>query len=642
MLHTLKRGVFELQEIRRQEVSWMKEASNEFSKLNILEGLVKYENNGKLHAIEDQNIVDIVANKYLEFEKQGSTSVLCYRKNDCRKINEHIRFLKKAKGELSEDIIKVNERIFSIGERIMFLENNKKYSVKNGQFAFIINVSKNDNKHQKLFLHVQLENGENTIINTSEYDKIDHSYAMTLHKSQGKTIGNVIVVADKMMDASATYVAMTRHKKDVAVFYKTADFRNFKSLADNLSKYRHKDSVVDYNAQDNSNKIRVYEYKNNIVKMSKILREIHAGKLDWKEYHELKNANLIIAREIAQNYDSHKLYLNQIGITREKLEISAGLRQRPLTDVEINAKNIVELYAKSSEETRNLFRIMKEEEFNITKHSKYTEYTRILEIRNDLAKEILLNYTLHREFVNQISREYFISQKSMVNQIIYAEQMKEKANFAGMNFFQKLENMKANRIPNYGGNNVAYFVDTNKKREDYELRNEVYLCNFNYAPHVSKSMVYAYCGKHNIDFCLNKGNLTYEYASIIAHQKINACGLKEPSMKIIQDSIKQALCFQSLKRAENIIDLSNEKILQLSAKAAILSEHLSAKNMHILNDKTIMHEAFFVIRDKNNQEIKDYASRIAFLNFEDFSKEKEMQKTQELEQIRFRSSGIEM
>jgi hypothetical protein len=349
----------------------------------------------------------------------------------------------------------------------MFLENNKKYDVKNGQFATITDVSRDYIKYRKTFLHLRLENGENVIIDTSKYNKIDHSYAMTLHKSQGKTIDNVIVVADEMMDASATYVAMTRHRKDIAMFYKTSDFQNFKSLADNLSKYRHKDLILDYRMQDNSNKTRVYEYKNNLIGMAQILQE--ASNQDWKKYHELKNANMELGREIAQNYDSHKLYLNQIGITREKLEISVGLRQCPLTNVEMNAKNTVELYAKSSQESRELLKIMQNESLNITKHFKYSEYTQIREIRNDLAKEILANYPLHHEFVNEVSREYFISKKGMESQVAYAEQMKENAYLAEVNFFRKLEN--ANRISNYERKTVSHFM--NIKRDNYELLKEI-------------------------------------------------------------------------------------------------------------------------------------------------------------------------
>ena len=62
---------------------------------------------------------------------------------------------------------------------------------------------------------------------------------------------------------------------------------------------------------------------------------------DWKEYGELKNHANELGSEIYKKYDDHKLYLDQMGITKEKLEIRLGLKQRPLTKTEQNAKDIV-------------------------------------------------------------------------------------------------------------------------------------------------------------------------------------------------------------------------------------------------------------------------------------------------------------
>lgn len=59
---------------------------------------------------------------------------------------------------------------------------------------------------------------------------------------------------------------------------------------------------------------------------------------------------------------------------------------------------------------------MKKKSFNVTKNSRYDEYCKIRNLRNDLAKEILSDYPLHREFVSQMSREYFISKRSMEQQ----------------------------------------------------------------------------------------------------------------------------------------------------------------------------------------------------------------------------------
>jgi hypothetical protein len=541
--------------------------------------------------------------------------------------------LKKENGELGEDVIKINERNFSIGERIMFLENNRKYGIKNGQFAVITDVSKNDIKHQESFLHLQLENGKNAAIDTSEYDKIDHSYAMTLHKSQGKTIDNVIVIADKMMDASATYVAMTRHKKDIAMFYKTSDFQNFKSLADNLSKYRHKDSIIDYRMQDNSNKTRVYEYKNNLMEMAETLREIHTGKQDWKKYHELKNANTELGREIAQDYDSHKLYLNQIGITKEKLEMSVGLRQRPLTNVEMNAKNTVELYAKSSQESRELFQKMRNENFNITKHSRYIEYTQLREIRNDLANEILANYPLYREFVNQVSREYFVSKKGMENQIAYAEQMKGKSNSAEINFFQKLEKARRNFKFTYKGSTVADRIVLDKNAYAHDERYADYIKKFGCAPSVTKSMMFAYCGENNVANTIHSGTVAHEYASIIAREKMAKAGMQKINLETAEDSIKQALCFRALQNSLGIKELTLEHVEKLHAQAALLKNYITKENVHVLNNENFVKEAEKYVHDKveGAESISQtYIQRIVEVAKSDMIKA-ELSKTRELE-----------
>jgi ATP-dependent exoDNAse (exonuclease V) alpha subunit len=153
----------------------------------------------------------------------------------------------------------------------MFLENSRKFDVKNWQSAVVDATDGN-------FLRVRFDDGMESTIDASEYDKVDYVYAITAHKSQGKTVDRVIVVADKMMDASATYVAMTRHRKDAVMLYKTSDFQDVKALAKCLSKYRQKDFLADYRLSDNSNKARVYEYKNSLIEISEVLHDINVGK----------------------------------------------------------------------------------------------------------------------------------------------------------------------------------------------------------------------------------------------------------------------------------------------------------------------------------------------------------------------------
>jgi hypothetical protein len=48
------------------------------------------------------------------------------------------------------------------------------------------------------------------------YNNVDHGYATTIHKSQGATVDRVKVLASLSLDRHLTYVAMTRHREDLA------------------------------------------------------------------------------------------------------------------------------------------------------------------------------------------------------------------------------------------------------------------------------------------------------------------------------------------------------------------------------------------------------------------------------------------
>ena len=404
--------LFELTEIRRQKEDWMKEASIEFSKLNIIEGLSKYEQNNCVKEFEKKDdIVKSVAEEYVN-NANDNKAILCFKRETCKKVNNEVRELRKEKGAIGEDIVSINDKGFAINDKIMFLQNDKSLGLKNGMTGVVIGESDG-------ILKCKTDDDREVEINTKTYDKIDYGYAMTLYKSQGKTFDDVMVIAEKGIDAKATYVAMTRHRSNVELCYAKDEFKSYKNLTESLSKYKQKDLVMDYQNVQNENKMRVLEYQDTLTEMSKCLKDINKGIGNWAEYGEIKNYANELGNEIYKKYDDHKLYLDQMGITKEKLEIRLGLKQRPLTQVEQNAKETVKLYADVSEITRNMFKEMREEKFNITEHNDYQKYCEIRSIRNDLAQDILSNYSLHRPFINELSKEYFISKKSMENQVNY-------------------------------------------------------------------------------------------------------------------------------------------------------------------------------------------------------------------------------
>ena len=61
-------------------------------------------------------------------------------------------------------------------------------------------------------------------IDQRTYRNLDHGYATTIHKSQGATVDRVKVLASLSLDRHLTYVAMTRHREDVGLYYGKRSF----------------------------------------------------------------------------------------------------------------------------------------------------------------------------------------------------------------------------------------------------------------------------------------------------------------------------------------------------------------------------------------------------------------------------------
>ena len=74
----------------------------------------------------------------------------------------------------------------------------------------------------------------------------DQGWAVTIHKSQGTTVGKSFLLASHEMNQNLTYVAMTRHQEDVQVYGSRCDFWRNEKVADVLSKSGEKLSAADY------------------------------------------------------------------------------------------------------------------------------------------------------------------------------------------------------------------------------------------------------------------------------------------------------------------------------------------------------------------------------------------------------------
>jgi len=130
------------------------------------------------------------------------------------------------------------ERPFSIGDKVVFLKNDRMVGVNNGTTGYINHIDDHGN------LDVIAENGKDVRFQATSYPYIDHGYAVTDYKSQGQTAREVLIYSDTTTTGNtfnSFYVSITRGKDDVRVYTDNAD-----NLMEQVKLEQSKKSTLDY------------------------------------------------------------------------------------------------------------------------------------------------------------------------------------------------------------------------------------------------------------------------------------------------------------------------------------------------------------------------------------------------------------
>ena len=85
-------------------------------------------------------------------------------------------------------------------------------------FALVTEVSQH-RRTRHLTLTVLLDNGKRVEVNTADYDALKYGYALSIHKSQGKTVDNTFVwLNERFLNKELNYVQMSRARFDSRVY----------------------------------------------------------------------------------------------------------------------------------------------------------------------------------------------------------------------------------------------------------------------------------------------------------------------------------------------------------------------------------------------------------------------------------------
>jgi hypothetical protein len=240
---------------------------------------------------------------------------------------------------------------------------------------------------------------------------VDYGYALTGHKSQGQTVDECWVVASKTMDAHATYVALTRHRETVHVYYTTSQFPTFSDLQRSLGSLRPKDLSSDYNLREEKSEswLALQEYQalgRSMALMMAKTKEPDARSFD-PTIESLKQERQALARFLLEGGEAYRDDLRQAGLSPERLRIAAGVQPRALSQAEQKAQITVEQYGDVALQCRALWSTIRSTHpgSRASHHPDYKRFDELREERGSLAQVIQDAPLLHGPFVAHLRQE---------------------------------------------------------------------------------------------------------------------------------------------------------------------------------------------------------------------------------------------
>ncbi|MBA8907955.1 Ti-type conjugative transfer relaxase TraA [Aminobacter ciceronei] len=274
-------GYAELERIYRQREEWMRTASLDLARGNVAKAIGAYNGHGKVigEKLKAQAITSLIAAWDLEYDPAKSTLILAHLRRDVRELNRLAREKMVERGVVGAGHAFRTEdgmRSFDAGDQIVFLKNDGALGVKNGMIARVVEAAPG---------RIVAELGEgadrrHVAVEQRHYRNIDHGYATTIHKSQGATVDRVKVLASLSLDRHLTYVALTRHREDVALYYGKRSFAKAGGLEHILSRKRAKETTLDYERGTLYRQALRFA-ENRGMHIVKVARTLVRDRLDW-------------------------------------------------------------------------------------------------------------------------------------------------------------------------------------------------------------------------------------------------------------------------------------------------------------------------------------------------------------------------
>ncbi|MQB13254.1 Ti-type conjugative transfer relaxase TraA (plasmid) [Agrobacterium tumefaciens] len=274
-------GYAELETIYRQREDWMRKASLDLARGNVEKALTAYDANVRITGtrLKAEAVERLIGDWNHDYDHTKTTLILAHLRRDVRMLNQMAREKLVERGIVGEGhVFKTADGIrqFDAGDQIVFLKNEGSLGVKNGMIAHIIEAAPN----RIVAVIGEGDQRRRVIVEQRFYSNLDHGYATTIHKSQGATVDRVKVLASLSLDRHLTYVAMTRHREDLQLYYGRRSFAFNGGLSKVLSRKNAKETTLDYERGSLYREALRYA-ENRGLNIVQVARTLLRDQLDW-------------------------------------------------------------------------------------------------------------------------------------------------------------------------------------------------------------------------------------------------------------------------------------------------------------------------------------------------------------------------
>lgn len=231
VLHGLEKRMptIGLTENRRQRQAWERVALADLRAGEVGRFLTAYQAHGRIHIGDtaDSAKQQLISHWSTQLRFKRDVVILALRRDDVADLNRLARREMLNGRRLGQEVLVAADREFRSGDRVVCLTNQRADGLLNGLRGVVTSLDP-----ELRSLTVRLTDGTDRVVPARYLDArhLDHGYAMTIHKAQGHTADEALVLATDHLYQEAGYTALSRARLDTRVYVVADDFDDDPSI----------------------------------------------------------------------------------------------------------------------------------------------------------------------------------------------------------------------------------------------------------------------------------------------------------------------------------------------------------------------------------------------------------------------------